>query len=64
MNNTYILGRISSLFVSFKIEDTMKFFQEVAFLLLPLLAVGQIPFDEVTMKFLHLASCELSMFHF
>jgi len=32
--------------VSFKIEDTMRIFQEIAFLLLPLLVVGQIWDDE------------------
>merc|ERR1712020_614672 len=32
--------------VSFKREATMRFFQEIAFLLLPLLVAGQIPFED------------------
>ena len=59
MHDPYILMKFSSLFVSFKREDTMRFFQEMAFLLLPLLVAGQ----EVTLKFLCLASCWLWMFY-
>ena len=54
MLNTYILGRLSSLAVIFTIEDTMRLFLEIAFLLLPLLVIGQ---DKVALKFLFLASC-------
>ena len=56
MHNPYILGRFSSLFVSFKREATMRFFQEIALLLLPLLVAGKI-LPSVTQKFLRLASC-------
>ena len=59
LHNPYILGKFSSLFVSFKREDTMRFFQELAFLLLPLLVAGQ----AVTLIFLCLASCYLLMFY-
>ena len=54
MLNTYILGRLSSLAVIFTIEDAMRLFLEIAFLLLPLLVIGQ---DKVALKFLFLASC-------
>ena len=57
VHNTYILGSISSLSVSFKIEDTMRIFKEIAFLLLPLLVVGQIWDERVTLKFLGLPFC-------
>ena len=42
----------------------MRFFHEIAFLLMPLLVVGQLGLElEVgTLKFLPLASCYLSMF--
>ena len=56
MLNPYILRKFSSLFASFKREDTMTFFQEMAFLLLPLLVGGKI-IPSVTQKFLRLDSC-------